>query len=170
MPLLFRKSASHAYQRFPDWATSLGTIGRALDKSGLDLRDLALSLVGDEVWICGAVWWSERVQSGWTTVTLRLDGDGLSPVGSTSMPKRSPSGHTGRAGWEARLAALGILFDRLGYVVRFPTILQVEGGFAVTVQTVGTPSMPDPGLISHEFSAAQLAAAHPTAIRLGGLQ
>ena len=102
MPLLFRKSKSSAFQRARDWATSLGVIGRALDKSGLDLRDLALSLVGEEVWVCGAVWWSERVQSGWTTVTLRLDGDCLSPVGSSAMPKRSPSGHTGRAGWEAK--------------------------------------------------------------------
>ena len=170
MPLLFRKSASRAPQQAREWATSLGVIGRALDRSGLDLRDLAVSLVNDEVWICGAVWWSERVQSGWATLTLRLEGDRLSPVGSSSMPKRSPSGHTGRAGWEARLTALGMLLDRLGYVVRFPTILQVDDGFAVTVQTVGTPTVPNPGLISHQFSAAQLAAAHPTAIRLGGLQ
>jgi hypothetical protein len=170
MPSLFRKSTPSAYQQAPDWATTLGTIGRVLDKSGLDLRDVALSLVGAEVWVCGAVWWSERVQSGWTTVTLRLDGDSLAPVGSSSMPKRSPSGHTGRAGWEARLTAIGILLDRLGYPVRFPTILQVDDGFAVTVQTIGTPTAPDPGLISRGFTAAQLAAAHPTAIRLGGLQ
>jgi hypothetical protein len=170
MPLLFRKSKSSAFQRARDWATSLGVIGRVLDKSGLALRDLALSLVGEEVWVCGAVWWSERVQSGWTTVTLRLDGDCLSPVGSSAMPKRSPSGHTGRAGWEAKLTALGILLDRLGYVVQFPLILQVGDGFAVTIQTIGTPTVPNPGLISHEFTAAQLAAAHPTAIRLGGLQ
>jgi hypothetical protein len=170
MPLLFRKSASHAFQRAADWATSMGQIGCTLDKSGLDLRDLALSLVGDDVWICGAVWWSERIQSGWTTVTLRLDGNGLSPVGTSALPKRSPSGLTGRASWEARLTAVGILLDRLGYVVQFPAVLQVGDGFAVTVQTIGTPTVPNPGLISHQFSAAQLAAAHPTAIRLGGLQ
>jgi hypothetical protein len=46
----------------------------------------------------------------------------------------------------------------------------VDEGFAVTVQTVGTPTVPNPGLISHGFTAAHLAAAHPTAIRLGGLQ
>jgi len=168
MPLLFRKSPSKASPIASDWATTMGNIGQALDKSGLDLRDVALSIAGQDVWICGAVWWSQRVQSGWTTVTLRLDNGNLQPVGTSSIPGKSPSGHSSRSSWEVRLASLGVLLDRTGQAVLNPAILEVGDGFAVTFETVGTPTKPNPGLISHGFTAEELAAASPAALRRGG--
>jgi hypothetical protein len=152
----------------PDWVTTMGNVGRALDKSGLDLRDVALSIAGEEVLICGAVWWSQRVQSGWTTVTLRLDNEKLYPAGKSSIPGKSPSGHSGRASWQVRLTALGLLLDRAGHPVLNPAVLEIDDGFVVTVETVGTPTKPNPGIISYEFTADELAAASPAAPQRGG--
>ena len=168
MPLLFKKSPPTRSAIASDWATTMWNVGHALDKSGLDLRDVAISIAGEDVWICGAVWWSQRVQSGWTTVTLRLENGSISPVGTSTIPGKSPSGHSGQSSWQARLASLGVLLDRTGHAVLNPAVLEVGGGFAVTVETIGTPTKPNPGLISYGFTAEELAAASPAALRRGG--
>jgi hypothetical protein len=169
MPLLFKKSPSKRSAIASDWATTLGNIGQIMDKSGLDLRDVALSIAGEEIWICGAVWWSQRVQSGWTTVTLRIENGRLHPVGTSSIPGKSPSGYTGHSSsWQVRLVSLGVLLDGAGHVVLNPAVLEVGDGFAVTVETIGTPTKPNPGLISYGYTEAELAATSPVALQRGG--
>jgi hypothetical protein len=66
------------------------------------------------------------------------------------------------------LVSLGVLLDGAGHVVLNPAVLEVGDGFAVTVETIGTPTKPNPGLISYGYTAAELAATSPVALQRGG--
>src|SRR5215211_7473977 len=81
------------------WSARLAAIGVLLDASGLALRDLALSVTDEDVWIVGTIWWSGRDRSGWSSLCLRFDGERLSLVGSAQLPARSAGTLATRPSW-----------------------------------------------------------------------
>ena len=160
MPWPFHKSKNDALAALPDWFSRLGYVGDLLDDSRLEIRDLALSWVNDEVWATGTAWWSRREQSGWSGVNLRIVDSALVPLGTVALPTSSPSGHIVGVGWQPRLGAVGLLMDRTGGKLRNPTILELDEGFVVTADRLGTPTEPNRGSVSYPFTVEDLVSAH----------
>ena len=143
-----------AGQRY--WADRLEMLGLALDGTGLTLRDLAVSVTGEETWVCGWVWYQGRMRSGWSTLALRLDGDRLVPVDPGAPVLDRVVGDNARPPWAPRLRAIGLLLDRSAAQLADPWIIEVGDGFVVTVLTAMDAARASRIPLSREFGVADL--------------
>jgi hypothetical protein len=160
MPWPFSKAQIADHGATLAWSRRLGAVGQLLDDGGLELRDLAISLPADDTWITGVVWWSQREQTGWSLVTLRVADGTLIPLGPSNLSARSPSAYLAGQSWRARLGAVGLLMDRTNRVLHHPTILELNEGFVVTAQRIKPATEPERGLVSLAFTTDELVAAH----------
>jgi len=146
----------------PNWTARLDALGQAVDATGLGLRDLAVSFMGAEIWVCAGVWRAGRFHSGWATIALRMDGPVLVPIGrSTAVPWHRVGGFAA-VRYQPHLLSLGVHLDRKGRRLQDPWIVETSGGFIVTALTVDV-AVPGGWIpISYEFTAVDLADAGAT--------
>lgn len=141
------------------WAGRLGAIGLALDETGITLRDLSISVAGEEAWLCGWAWFQARTRSGWSVMALRLDGDRLVLVDPAGRPLERAVGASARPPWAPRLRAIGLLLDRSGVQLIDPWLVEVGDGFVVTALTAMDAGRASRIPLSREFGAEDLEAA-----------
>jgi hypothetical protein len=141
------------------WADRLEGLGRALDATGITMRDLSVSVAGEEIWLCGWAWYQGRMRSGWSALALRQEGDRLVPVEPGAPPLDRAVGDSARPPWAPRLRAIGLLLDRSAAQLTDPWILEVGDGFVVTVLTAMDAARASRIPLSREFGVADLEAA-----------
>ena len=141
------------------WADRLEELGRVLDATGMMVRDLSVSITGDETWLCGWAWYQARMRSGWSVLAMRLEGDRLVPVEPGASPLDRIVGDNARPPWSPRLRAIGLLLDRSSAQLSDPWILEVGDGFVVTVLTAMDAGRGSRAPLSREFGVADLEAA-----------
>lgn len=140
----------------PPWSDRLAAVGRVLDASGLDLREIAVATTGAEIRVSALAWRSGRFHAGWTTLTATVADGALVVLGSDRLPPPS-AGSTGGKTWADRLRAVGHLLDHEPRRLRDACVLEAEGGFVVEA-LVEDPGAGDWALTSREFPAEVVAA------------
>ncbi len=121
------------------WSERLGRTGAALDRAGIELRELAVVTAGESTLVTGLTCHDAYHHGIWSPVTFRLDGDRLEAVvfanQETVLNDFIPSGMLARDEWEDRLARAGAAVDVLQQPVQGISVIQVDGGMVVNVST-----------------------------------
>ena len=138
------------------WGDRLGALGQVLDATGVTLRDLSISVTGEETWLCGWAWFQGRMRSGWSVLALRLEGDRLVLIEPGAPPLERAVGDSARPPWATRLRAIGLLLDRSAAQLTDPWIIEVGDGFVVTVLTAMDAARASRVPLSREFGVADL--------------
>ncbi|MER3436545.1 MAG: hypothetical protein C4346_02350 [Chloroflexota bacterium] len=154
-------SSSNSFQE-SGWAVRLHGIGRALDRAGLALQDVAIATAGDQTLISALAFRESQFgQPSWVPVTMQIAPDGqMAPVTSDG------SGSTGLLGsvppakpWTETLVALGMLLDQRAPLYGDFLVLEVEGGFVVQgFQPNANDEHPGLKLVSWEVTEAEILA------------
>ena len=142
-----------------NWTTHLRNVGEVLDKSGLDVQDLAVSVTGQGTWICCSAWFSTHRKSGWRSINLQIDGNQLLAGDQDLDSFRSRGMRRSMPAWTHQLRNLGLLMDSSPRPFHDPYVLQVGDGFVVTAQVHSTPTESYHGPLSFGFTAAELLSA-----------
>ncbi|MCC6792501.1 MAG: hypothetical protein IT336_12500 [Thermomicrobiales bacterium] len=158
----------------PRWAERLGRIGRSLDETGQDMRDLAIVLDGGPDDLGASISLLGHRQSifhsGWASLLYRIDPSSDVIVNhatghseATYQPTVRPSSAVGP--WSRKLQAVGALIDELHPDLRSPTLIELPGGMVVNGIALGAIGDPSGSLLSFELSNQQIedvaaAAAH----------
>jgi hypothetical protein len=110
-----------------DWEVRLASVGRALDATGRELREVAVVTSGHEVLVAALCWSAGRYHDQWLPVTLVVDPEPFrSPDTATARQRRAGAG-----GWADRLGAVGAGLDQEPHPLRDALVLQLASGFAV---------------------------------------
>ena len=110
-----------------DWEVRLASVGRALDATGRELREVAVVTNGPEVLVAALCWRAGPYHDHWLPVTLVVDPEPFrSPDSATTRHER-----TGAGSWADRLGAVGARLDQEPLPLRDALVLQLASGFVV---------------------------------------
>jgi hypothetical protein len=141
-----------------EWAEKLSGIGRALDHSEHDLREVAFMTSGEECWISALAWANSRFHASWGPTTLRVVHGKLYSASGESLPERENQGSEGAGpSYEARMFAIGSFTDHLTLRVLDVNCVPTRGG--VVLNCFGSKDFADSGfpqLFSREVSDIEI--------------
>jgi hypothetical protein len=117
----------------------MSRVGAALDRTGIELREVAVATAGDDVTITTLGCHVAYDHGVWHPLTLGVVGGVAKRIeaGETHATWRdfAPTSPTTRGEWEMRLARVGAAVDRLDAPVRELSAIQVDGGMVINVST-----------------------------------
>lgn len=154
--------SSSTYAPVLSWAVRLHAIGRALDRAGLALQDIAVAMAEDLTLISALAFRESQFgQPSWVPVTLQIATDGqVVPLPSDGAVSAGLFGSVDPARpWTETLVALGMLLDQRAPLYGDLLILEVEGGFVVQgFQPDANDEHPGLKLVSWEVTDDEIAA------------